>query len=125
MSKFVLRPAKVVQSRLLAQEAEPEEHYTIEELVRKLGASGSRFEQEKIALLRPGCYVGLSRKARSEGSVVFVLGANNGPGDLSAALKRDPTVAERIFRAYRVERVLRETSRVAEPDGPLDAELDK
>lgn len=108
MSKFVLKPARVLQTRLSPLKEEPAEEYTLEELVRKF--IPRKEEGVKLSHLKKGCFFGLVKGRLSPENVfVFILHHASGKGDLEAVLKADPTFTSRLLCAYKVEEAVFDT----------------
>ncbi len=104
MSRFVLRPARILQTRLSPLKDEPAEEYTLEELVRKFVRPGDMTEARKLGLLKRNTFVGLvSGRNNTKKEFVFILRMPSGKGDIEEILKLDPSFATRLICAYKVE----------------------
>jgi len=122
MGEFVLRPAKIILTRLAADPEKPEERLSFSELVRKF-APRNPAERMKLGLLKRGSFIGTTMGLRDpESRNIFVLLTNGGPGELAHVLKKDPSLLARITSAYRIEETGYEGS-VAEQEGRIDADL--
>lgn len=104
MSKFVLRPARILQTRLVLCKGEPAQEYTFEQLVEKFLPTKDPREGVKLGRLRRGAFVGLTRSSVTPTRlVVFVLHNEDNSGNIDFVLKNDPTFESRFICAYRVD----------------------
>lgn len=104
MSRFVLQPARILQTRFAASKTEPAEEVTFDELVKKLTPAKDPMEGIKLGRLKPGCFVGLVKSQRTPNKlVIFVLHNLDNSGDIEFILKADPSFEGRLVCAYRVD----------------------
>ena len=104
MSRFLLQPARLLQTRLVAIKKEAKVELTFDELVRKLTPIKDPQEGIKLGRLKPGSFVGLVKSSRIPGKqVIFVLHNHDNSGNLEFVLKADPSFAGRLLCAYRVD----------------------
>lgn len=103
VSKFVLKPARLLQTRLVPSKDEKAIELSFPELVTYF-ARADRGEGMKLCGLRQGMYVGLTNSAKMPGrKIIFVLYNENRTGNVDFVLKNDPSFSTRLLEAYRVE----------------------
>lgn len=105
MSKFVLKPARLLQTRLVTSKTDPEFEVDFKQLVKKLVPSDAPvYERTKVLNLRHGMFVGKARSLRRPGhATMFVLFNVDRSGDIEFVLKKDPSFEQRLLEAYFVE----------------------
>jgi len=104
VSKFILKPARLLQTRLVTSKTGEAIELEFPELLAKFVPVPDRMEGMKLVGLRHGMFIGLTNSARTPGKkVVFVLYNENGTGNVDFVLKNDPSFEMRLIEAYRVE----------------------
>lgn len=103
MSRFLLQPSRLLQTRLVDDKNQEAIDLTFDQLVKKLVPNKDVNEAIKLGRLKPGSFVGLVHSARfPEKVVIFVLHNEDRTGELSYVLKRDPSFETRLIQAWRV-----------------------
>jgi hypothetical protein len=104
VSKFVLKPARLLQTRLVLTKSAAPIELDFVEMVAKFCPSGLPFEKTKMTNLRHGMFVGRTKSVRRPGeSTVFVLFNQDRRGNVEHVLKRDPTFEPRLIEAYFID----------------------
>lgn len=107
MSEYVLQPCRVVRTAFVPAKLDPLV-LNWRELVGKLAPKGELLEVQKLAGLKKGCYVGLSKRTRAPGNTVFIFQNHAGGGDFTWVANQDRTFQDRIVEAYLVESAVRD-----------------
>jgi hypothetical protein len=104
VSKFILKPARLLQTRLVTSKTGEPVELDFRQLLAKFLSYPDRMDAMKLMGLRHGAFIGLTKSARTPGKqVVFVLYNENRTGNVDFVLKSDPSFAIRLVEAYRVE----------------------
>lgn len=105
VSLFIVKPARVLQTRFVTSKTGPDEQYSFKELLARFLPTGvSKSEASKLLGLRAGMFIGKVRSAKTPGKEVqFVLYNQDGSGNIDFVLKNDPSFESRLIEAYRVE----------------------
>lgn len=104
VSKFILQPARLLQTRLVTSKMGEPIELEFVQLLAKMVPNRDRIEAMKLMGLRRGMFIGLTQSAKTPGKqVVFVLYNPEGGGNVDFVLKEDPTFEQRMLEAYRVE----------------------
>lgn len=108
MSKFVLKPARLLQTKLVTSKTDPEFEVDFKQLLKRLVPAGApSYERTKLLNLHHGMFVGISRSIRRPGEkTIFVLFNVDRSGDIEFVLKKDPSFEQRLVEAYFVESAL-------------------
>ena len=118
MSKYVLRPSRVVLNRILPVEGAEPLTLSFKEMLARFAPSGEIGAKAKIVGLRPGCYFGLLRDEQRQlrNFTIFIPSRDN---KIDWHLRKDPTFPSRVVEIYEVERAERD-AKLTEIE-PLDA----
>ncbi len=104
MSKFVLKPAHLLQTRLVVSRAEPEFELDFKGLVKKFLTDKAPQERFKLVGLKHGMFIGHSASRKRPGEkCIFVLFNVDRGGNIDFVMKKDPTFPSRLIDAYFVE----------------------
>ena len=104
MSKFVLKPARLLQTRLVTSKTDPEFSLDFKAMVKRFVPPNAAFERTKLLNLKHGMFIGLSRSQRRPGEkCIFVLANLDRGGDIAFVLRKDPSFENRLIEAYFVE----------------------
>jgi hypothetical protein len=104
MSKFILKPAHLLQTKLVLSKNEPEIELDFKELVKRFVPDTLPQEKMKLLNLRHGMFIGKSHsQKRQGGKCIFVLFNVDREGSIDFVLKKDPTFEARLLEAYFVE----------------------
>jgi hypothetical protein len=104
VSKFVLKPARLLQTKLVTSKTDPEFELDFKQLLRRFVPLNAPQERFKLLNLRHGMFVGLSKsQKRPGGKCIFVLSNIDRSGNIDFVLKRDPSFEIRLLEAYFVE----------------------
>jgi hypothetical protein len=106
VSKFVLKPARLLQTRLVVSKNEPEIEVDFKGLQKLLLPPNSPpFEKAKVLNLHHGMFIGHSQSAKRPGQkVIFTLFNIDRSGNIEFVLKKDPSFETRLLKAYFVEK---------------------
>jgi hypothetical protein len=104
VSHFVLKPARLLQTRLVTSKTDPAFELDFKQLVQRFVSPNAINERLKLLNLRHGMFLGLSRsKLRPGGKCIFVLFNIDRGGNIDFVLKRDPSFEQRLLESYFVE----------------------
>lgn len=103
MSRFVLKPCRVLQTHLSPTKAEPES-LTFEEVFAKFVPAGDSRQALNLRFLKPGAFIGLVKSSSQPNKIVnFILHNLDNSGNIDFVLKSDPSFESRLICAYRVD----------------------
>lgn len=103
MAKFVLKPARILQTRLVTSKTDEAFELDFIQLLLKLKPETER-EKLLLANLRKGGFIGKTQNPRDpKAKNIFWLFNQDRTGNIDYVLKKDPSFPFRVLEAYRVE----------------------
>jgi hypothetical protein len=120
VSRFVLRPCKIREDRVVVTEKDPLV-LNARELVTKF--SPRRLQRELMALknARLNSFIGLCKGSRSGQTVPFIIWNQDRSNKIRWLLKRDAAFPDRLLEIYRLE----EIDWGSRFDEPVSGEVDR
>ena len=117
VSRFVLKPARLLLTRFVTSRTGDEQSLDLKGLMERFAPTREPGDRINLMHLRRGEFMGLVRSGKNPNRIVtFLLVNPDQSGNVDFVLKNDPSFENRLVEVYRVEEAVYDARITEEPN---------